>query len=124
MNEIGKFDGFLTPFTGASKEMVGLKYVKVGKADIPGWVTGLATGLVGAAFAFDVCPADLVWQCQEEMRSDSLVSTAKSENRKTAGIKQDWMSVKSSTLRGGKWYILNFPKLVFFSSRPTYFFLM
>lgn len=39
---------------------------KSGETDIPGWVTGLATGLDGVGVAFNVCPADLVWQCQEE----------------------------------------------------------
>jgi len=39
---------------------------KSGEEDIPGWATGLGTGLDGVGVALDVCPVDLVWQCQEE----------------------------------------------------------
>lgn len=34
--------------------------------NIPGWATGLAAGLDGVGVALDECPADFVWQFQEE----------------------------------------------------------
>lgn len=45
-----------------------------GEEDIPGWATGLGTGLDGVVVALDVCPADLVWQCQEEQNEIWLIS--------------------------------------------------
>jgi len=42
------------------------QYKKCGELDIPSWVTELATGLDGVGGALVECPAELVWQCQEE----------------------------------------------------------
>ena len=67
---------------------------KRGEADIPGWVTWLATGLDGVGVALDVWPADLFWQCQEEENEIWLISIKQPSQKKSELVKemfQKWM---------------------------------
>ena len=71
-----------------------LKKCNRGEADIPGWVTWLATGLDGVGVALDVWPADLFWQCQEERNEIWLISIKQPSQKKCKVVKevfQKWM---------------------------------